>query len=68
MKKKLCRITALLLAAVLSLGGCGQPGLVKKEQTVHSRQKRQKIKKKISQKVIKKGRRLTALPMSRQWI
>ena len=61
MKKKLCRITALLLAAV-------SRGLVKKEQTVHSRQKRQKIKKKISQKVIKKGRRLTALPMSRQWI
>ena len=56
MKKKLCRITALLLAAVLSLGGCGQPGAGKK------------IKKKISQKVIKKGRRLTALPMSRQWI
>ena len=32
MKKKLCRITALLLAAVLSLGGCGQPGLVKKNR------------------------------------
>ena len=30
MKKKLCRITALLLAAVLSLGGCGQPGAGKK--------------------------------------
>ena len=68
MKKKLCRITALLLAAVSHWGAAVSRGLVKKEQTVHSRQKRQKIKKKISQKVIKKGRRLTALPMSRQWI
>ena len=42
MKKKLCRITALLLAAVLSLGAAVSRGLVKKEQTVHSRQKRQK--------------------------
>lgn len=39
MKKKLCKITALLLAAALSLGGCGQPGAGKKVQTVHSRQK-----------------------------
>ena len=30
MKKKLCKITALLLAAALSLGGCGQPGAGKK--------------------------------------
>lgn len=50
MKKKLCRITALLLAAVLSLGGCGQPGAGKKEQTVHSRQKRQKIKRRSVKK------------------
>ena len=50
MKKKLCRITALLLAAVLSLGGCGQPGAGKKRQTVHSRQKRQKIKRRSVKK------------------
>ena len=30
MKTKLCKITALLLAAALSLGGCGQPGAGKK--------------------------------------
>ena len=63
MKKKLCRITALLLAAVLSLGGCGQPGAGKKRTA-----STQQTEEKISQKVIKKGRRLTALPMSRQWI
>ena len=66
MKKKLCRITALLLAAVLSLGGCGQPGAGKKR--TDSTQQTEETKNKISQKVIKKGRRLTALPMSRQWI
>ena len=63
MKKKLCRITALLLAAVLSLGGCGQPGAGKKR--TDSTQQTEETK---NQKVIKKGRRLTALPMSRQWI
>ena len=63
MKKKLCRITALLLAAVLSLGGCGQPGAGKKR--TDSTQQTEETKNK---KVIKKGRRLTALPMSRQWI
>jgi predicted small lipoprotein YifL len=68
MKKKLCRITALLLAAVLSLGGCGQPGAGKKRTDSTQQTEETKIKKKISQKVIKKGRRLTALPMSRQWI
>ena len=30
MKKKLCRKTALLLAAVFSLGSCGKPGAGKK--------------------------------------
>ncbi len=32
MKKKLCRITALLLAAVLSLGAAVSRGLVKKNR------------------------------------
>lgn len=69
MKKKLCKITALLLAAALSLGGAVSRELVKKVQTVHSRQKnRLGIQKMISQKVIKKGRRSRGLPMSRQWI
>ena len=50
MKKKLCRITALLLAAVLSLGGCGQPGAGKKrtdstQQTEETKIKRRSVKK-----------------------
>lgn len=50
MKKKLCRITALLLAAVLSLGGCGQPGAGKKrtdstQQTEETKKKRRSVKK-----------------------
>ena len=78
MKKKLCRITALLLAAVLSLGGCGQPGAGKKR--TDSTQQTEETKNKKEDQPIgtipidsiytpkKRGRRLTALPMSRQWI
>lgn len=51
MKKKLCRITALLLAAVLSLGGCGQPGAGKKrtdstQQTEETKNKKRRSVKK----------------------
>ena len=42
MKKKLCRITALLLAAVLSLGGCGQPGAGKKRNRQYTADRRDK--------------------------
>ena len=47
MKKKLCRITALLLAAVLSLGGCGQPGAGKK-RTDSTQQTEETKNKKVS--------------------
>lgn len=62
MKKKLCRITALLLAAGPLTGGLlVSRGLVKKDRQYTADRRDKKIKKKISQKVMKKGPELTAL-------
>ena len=55
MKKKLCRITALLLAAVLSLGGCGQPGAGKKRTDSTQQTEETKNKKEDQSKSDKKG-------------
>ena len=61
MKKKLCRITALLLAAVLSLGGCGQPGAGKKRTDSTQQTEETKNKKEDQSKSDKKGPEIDGL-------
>lgn len=61
MKKKLCKITALLLAAVLSLGGCGQPGAGKKRTDSTQQTEETKNKKEDQSKGDKKGPEIDGL-------
>ena len=61
MKKKLCRITALLLAAVLSLGGCGQPGAGKKRTDSTQQTEETKNKKEDQSKSDKNGPEIDGL-------
>lgn len=61
MKKKLCKITALLLAAVLSLGGCGQPGAGKKRTDSTQQTEETKNKKEDQSKSDKRGPEIDGL-------
>lgn len=61
MKKKLCKITALLLAAVLSLGGCGQPGAGKKRTDSTQQTEETKNKKEDQSKGDKRGPEIDGL-------